>query len=303
MRRLCIPDIVERESEIGAINPATWWSVEGHFFAKHAIESALWDIEARARGVSLSQLLGGTREQIRPGVVIGLADTIDEVLNECVLRLNEGYQRLKIKIEPGRDSEVLRAVRACVGDDVVLQEDANGAYGSVDIDALSRLSEFNLQFIEQPFAADDVQSHIQLSRVGAIAVCMDESICSSADLEHMVSVGACSIVNVKPSRVGGIGEARVMHDIAHARGIDAWVGGMLETGIGRASCLALASLPGFTLTPDLSASKRYFARDITEPFVLHEGVIRVPTQPGIGVVPREDVLCDASTVIETVYEQ
>lgn len=303
LRTLCIPAITPHDVDTTAITSNTWWGFENFNFAKHAVESALWDIEAQARGVSLSALLGAQRRSITPGVVVGLFASIDELLSECELRLRQGYRRLKIKVEPGRDVDVLREVRRSFGDDVVVQADANGAYVAADIDHLNTLSEFNLQFIEQPFAANDVDAHIELSRYGALRVCMDESICSLADLVSMVELGACSVVNVKPSRVGGIGEAAAMHAYLHERGIDAWVGGMLETGIGRASCLAVAALPGFTMTPDLSASNRYFVDDITIPFELIDGEIAVPDGLGIGVVPRPDVLERPDTRIETLYER
>lgn len=301
MRTHCVPAITQQEVEVRDISADQWWGFHNHNFAKHAIESALWDIEAQARNMSLSQLLGASRTTITPGVVVGLFDFLDDLVAECEMRIRQGYRRLKIKIEPGRDIEVLRHVRQCVGNEIVVQADANGAYTSSDIDHLNTLANFNLQFIEQPFAPHDVDSHIALSRAGAVRVCLDESICSRTDLVTLLDLGACSVVNVKPSRVGGIGEAVAMHNLLLERGVDAWVGGMLETGIGRASCLAVAALPGFTLTPDLSASDRYFVDDVTSPFELVDGEIAVPTGAGIGVVPRRDVMEHPDTRIENVF--
>lgn len=303
MRDQFIPHLVSRDVNVEDMDSNGWWGAEGFNFAKHALESAVWDLHARKENTSLKNILGGQRDSIVVGVVVGMSDTIDEVVAECDQRRNEGYRRIKIKISPGHDIEVIRQVRAALGDEFLLQVDANGAYRSEHIEHLNQLDAFNVQFIEQPFAHDDVDAHIALARQGRVRVCMDESISSRKDLEQMLNLGACSVVNIKPSRVGGIGEAVAMHNIVWARGVDAWVGGMLETGIGRASCLAVASLPGFTMTPDLSASRRYFARDITEPFVMHDGEIRVPGGPGIGVVPSPDVLASDVIRIETVFER
>ncbi|CAB4647311.1 unannotated protein [freshwater metagenome] len=303
MRDQFIPLLVSREVAVEEMDRNGWWGTEAFNFAKHALESAVWDLHARKENTSLKNILGGQLDSIVVGVVVGMSDTIDEVVAECVQRRNEGYRRIKIKISPGHDIEVVRQVRAVLGDEYLLQVDANGAYTVEHIEHLNQLDAFNVQFIEQPFAHDDIDSHIALARQGRVRVCMDESISSRKDLEQMLDLGACSVVNIKPSRVGGIGEAVAMHNIVRARGVDAWVGGMLETGIGRASCLAVASLPGFTMTPDLSASRRYFARDITDPFEMHDGEIRVPKGPGIGVVPAPDILASDAIRIETVFER
>jgi O-succinylbenzoate synthase len=303
MREKFIPYVADRDVHVGEMDPHSWWGIGGFPFAKHAVESAVWDLHARHMGQSLKTMLGGHRDAISPGVVVGISNTIDAVVEECVMRQREGYRRVKLKIAPGQDIEVVRQVRGALGDDYVLQVDANGAYSAHQVEHLHQLAQFNLEFIEQPFAHDDVSSHVELARKGALRVCMDESISSCADLIEMLDLGACSVVNIKPSRVGGIGEAVAMHNIVLSRGIDAWVGGMLETGIGRASCLALATLPGCTMTPDLSASNRYFVRDVTEPFELIDGTICVPDGQGIGVVPTDDILADATTIIETVFER
>lgn len=303
MREVLVPVLTGRDVDVAAMDPATWWGIDGWNMAKHALESAIWDIEARLRGVSLSRLLGGTRDHVSPGVVVGMADTIDEVVSECARRAAEGYTRVKVKIAPGWDLAVVREVREALGAQVIIQVDANGSYTGSDVNHLCHLAEFDVQFIEQPFAADDLASHAALAAMGAVHVCLDESVMERGQLAEAIRLAACSVVNIKPSRVGGIGEAVAMHDMLREHGIDAWVGGMLETGIGRASCLALASLPGFTFTPDLSASNRYFRRDVTAEFELAEGRIAVPGGPGIGVVPRADMLTHPGTRIETVFER
>jgi O-succinylbenzoate synthase len=280
----------------------TWWGVAGKNFAKHALESALWDAHARTEKVSLRNALGGVRDSVVPGVVVGLAPSVEDTVHEVGSRVAEGYRRIKLKIEPGRDVDVVRAVRAAVGDAIALQVDANAAYSRDDYEQLSKLDEFSLQFIEQPLAADDIEGHALLAGRIHTPVCLDESIENCDQLMRAIEMGACSVVNVKPSRVGGIGDALRMHNIVATHGLDAWVGGMLETGIGRASCLALASLPGFTLTPDLSASNRYFDRDVTAPFELENGEIRVPNTEGIGVQPLPWVFEHPEVEIETLFQ-
>jgi O-succinylbenzoate synthase len=303
MTELLAPLLAGREIDVLEMLPETWWGIEGHLFAKHALESAVWDIHARIEKASLREVLGGTRTSIAPGVVVGIADTTEATVEEVKRRISQGYARVKVKIAPGRDISVLRAIRESCGDAFVLQADANAAYSRQDIDLLCSLDEFNLQFIEQPFAANDLPSHVLLAQRSATAICLDESVCSVGELMTAIEMKACSVVNIKPSRVGGIGAAVQMHHILKSHEIDAWVGGMLESGIGRASCLALASLPGFTMTPDLSASGRYFATDLTEPFEMVNGEIAVPTGIGIGVTPTEAVLSSPETQIRTVFQR
>ena len=279
----------------------SWWGVGGHRFAKHALESALWDAHARTHGMSLKDALGGTRNVITPGVVIGIHSSIDELEASVRARLAEGYRRIKLKVQPGWDVDVVRHIRTVVGDEFILHVDANGAYRREDIKHLCQLEDFNIQLLEQPFAADDFESHVALSASTSTPICLDESIMKVSDLMTAIEMKACSVVNIKPSRVGGICDAVRLQEIATTHGLDAWVGGMLETGIGRASCLTLASRAGFTLTPDLSASSRYFANDVTEPFVLTNGEIAVPHTPGIGVVPLPWVFEHPDVKIETLF--
>jgi O-succinylbenzoate synthase len=300
---LIAPLLAGRDVDVFEMLPESWWGVTGHHFAKHAVESAVWDLHAQRESRSLRDVLGGTCSSIVPGVVVGIADTVEETVSEVQQRIAEGYGRVKVKIAPGRDADVLRAIRSACGDELLLQADANAAYSNSDFELLCSFDEFNLQFIEQPFSSRDLQSHAELSRRSRTAVCLDESICTVDELLTALEMDACSVVNIKPSRVGGIGAAVQMHHILISRGIDAWVGGMLESGIGRASCLALASLPGFTMTPDLSASARYFVSDITAPFEMVNGEIQVPSGLGIGVQPLPEVLSSPETQIQTIFER
>jgi O-succinylbenzoate synthase len=302
MTQLLIPELVKHDVAVADLFADGWWGIDGHHFAKHALESALWDVHARRQEKSLAEVLGAVETEIEVGVVVGMHDSVDDVVAEVMMRVDEGYARVKVKISPGHDVEVLSAVREAVGVEYALQADANGAYGADDIDLLCSLDKFALQFIEQPFAADDLDSHAELLHRSATSVCLDESVNTMGQLLNALDRGACDVVNIKPSRVGGIRDAIAMHDVLVERGIDAWVGGMLESGIGRASCLALAVMPGFTLTPDLSASARYFAADVTKPFELHDGMLQVPTGPGIGVEPLAEALARQDVVIETLIQ-
>lgn len=277
-------------------------AIVGHPMAKAALRTAVLDAQLRAAGRSLVDYLGATRTEITVGVVVGLPPDHDTAaLVEIVKRrLAEGYTRIKLKIEPGYDVEPVAAVRAEFGPDLALWADANGAYSLDDADLLKRLDDFDLGLIEQPLPPDDLLGHAELARRIATPICLDESITSAATAETAIAVGACRVVNIKPGRVGGLDEARRIHDVCAARGIPVWCGGMLETGIGRAANFALACLPNFTLPGDLSASDRYYETDITEPFVLHPGgIVRVPPGPGIGLQPHPDALDEFTIEKET----
>jgi O-succinylbenzoate synthase len=227
-------------------------------------------------------------------------NSIPELLDAVGGYLDEGYRRIKLKIEPGWDVEPVRAVRERFGDEVPLQVDANTAYRLDDAAHLARLDPFDLLLIEQPLDEEDVLGHAELARRIRTPVCLDESIVSARTAEAAIELGACAIVNIKPGRVGGYLEARRVHDVCAAHGVPVWCGGMLETGIGRAANVALAALPNFTLPGDTSASRRYFETDITEPFVLEDGRLRVPTGPGIGVEPVPDVLESLTVATEWI---
>jgi O-succinylbenzoate synthase len=217
-------------------------------------------------------------------------DSLPELLDAVGGYLAEGYLRIKLKIEPGWDVQPVRAVREAFGYEVPLQVDANTAYTLADARHLARLDEFDLLLIEQPLPEDDLLGHAELARLIRTPVCLDESITSARVAATALRLGACSVINVKPARVGGYLEARRIHDLAEANGVSVWCGGMLESGIGRAANVALAALPNFVLPGDTSASRRYFAQDITAPFELQDGHLSVPTGPGIGVQVLDDVL-------------
>jgi O-succinylbenzoate synthase len=274
--------------------------VKGHRMAKAAIETAVLDAELRATGTPMSSHLGAVRDAVDSGVSVGIMDSIPALLDAVAGYLDAGYLRVKLKIEPGWDVEPVRAVRERFGDDLLLQVDANTAYTLADARHLSKLDAFDLLLIEQPLPEDDVLGHADLAKLIRTPVCLDESIESARDAAAAIRLGACSIVNVKPGRVGGYLEARRIHDVCVAHGVPVWCGGMLETGIGRAANVALAALPGFTLPGDTSASDRYFRRDVTEPFTLVDGRLRVPDGPGIGVAPLPDVLEEITTSVETI---
>jgi o-succinylbenzoate synthase len=268
---------------------------KGHRMAKAAVEMGVLDAELRAAGRPFAAELGAVHDRVPCGVSVGIMDSIPEMLDAVGAYLDEGYVRIKLKIEPGWDVEPVRAVRERFGDPVLLQVDANTAYTLADASHLARLDAFDLLLIEQPLDEEDVLGHADLARLIRTPVCLDESIVSAQSAEAAIRLGACRIVNVKPGRVGGYLEAVRIHDVCVAQGVPVWCGGMLETGLGRAANVALAALPGFTLPGDTSASGRYYATDITEPFVLEDGHLKVPSGPGLGVAPLADEL-DAVTV-------
>ncbi|OUC94877.1 o-succinylbenzoate synthase [Streptosporangium minutum] len=255
----------------------------GHPMAKAAVEMAVLDAVLRSRETPLAVHLGGVRQSVRVGVSVGIADSLDALLDTVDRHVSAGYARIKLKIEPGWDLEPVRLVRETFGADLMLTVDANTAYAPADARHLTRLDAFGLALLEQPFAPDDLQAHADLAARMDTPICLDESITSARDAAAALRARACSIINIKPGRVGGYLEARRIHDLAQANGVPVWCGGMLETGLGRAANLALASLPGFTLPGDISATARYYASDITAPFVLEGDSIRVPTAPGLGV--------------------
>jgi O-succinylbenzoate synthase len=227
-------------------------------------------------------------------VSVGIKNSIPELISDVEGYLAEGYARIKLKIEPGWDVEAVRAVRERFPE-VLLQVDANTAYTLADARHLARLDPFDLLLIEQPLPEEELLAHAELAKVVRTPICLDESITSARSAADAIRLGACQVVNIKPGRVGGYLEARRIHDVCAAHGIAVWCGGMLETGIGRAANVALAALPGCTLPGDTSASDRYYAMDVTEPFVLDDGHLTVPTGPGLGVTPLPDAL-DAVTV-------
>ncbi|GAB2819391.1 o-succinylbenzoate synthase [Actinoallomurus bryophytorum] len=271
-----------------ALGPA-FAPVKGHPMAKAAVEMAVLDAELRGAGMSYAAYLGGIHDRVPAGVSVGIMDSIPELLDHVDGYLAEGYARIKLKIQPGWDLEPVRAVRERFGD-ILLQVDANTAYTRADARHLAGLDPFDLLLIEQPLPEDDLLGHAQLAAVARTPICLDESIVSARAAADALSLGACSIINVKAGRVGGYLEARRIHDVAMAHDVPVWCGGMLETGLGRAANLAFAALPGCTLPGDVSASSRYYTRDITEPFCLVDGLMTVPSGPGLGVSPIMDYL-------------
>jgi O-succinylbenzoate synthase len=274
--------------------------IKGHPMAKAAVEMALLDAELRQSGQSLATFFGATRDRVPSGVSVGIMESIPTLLETVGGYLDAGYVRIKLKIEPGWDVEPVRAVRERFGDELLLQVDANTAYTLGDSRRLAKLDPFDLLLIEQPLPEDDMRGHAELARRIKTPVCLDESITSARAAADAIALGACQIINIKPGRVGGYLEARKIATLAAANGLPVWCGGMLETGIGRGANAALAACPEFTLPGDVSASDRFYARDITAPFVLEDGHIRVPTGPGIGVDVLPDVLDEVTTSVETI---
>jgi O-succinylbenzoate synthase len=258
-------------------------SVRGHRMAKAAIETACWDLEARKAGVPLWKHLGGVKTEIPCGVSIGIQNSPEELIEKIQTELSAGYQRIKIKIKPGWDIGIVRRVRESFRD-IRLMGDANSAYSLADVDLLKQLDEFNLMMLEQPLAHDDMFDHAELQKQIKTPVCLDESIKTPADARHAISLKACKIINVKLGRVGGHAQAKQVETIARESNIPVWCGGMLESGIGRAHNIAMATLAGFTLPGDVSASARYWHEDIIDPAVTITpgGTIKAPDAPGIG---------------------
>jgi O-succinylbenzoate synthase len=256
--------------------------VHGHHMAKAAIEMAILDAQLRARGESFATYFGAVRPAVDAGVSVGIHKTIPELLETVGDYLEKGYRRIKLKIKPGWDVEPVRAVRERFGK-VPLQVDANTAYSLSDASHLAQLDPYDLLLIEQPLPEDQVLAHAILAKSVRTPICLDESITSAQAAADAIELGACRIINIKPGRVGGYLEARRIHDLCAEHGLPVWMGGMLETGIGRAGNVAMAAMPNFTLPGDTSASDRYYHRDITAPFVLRDGRLDVPVGPGLGV--------------------
>ena len=274
--------------------------VQGHRMAKAAVEAAVLDAELRAAGTSMADHLGATRDCVPVGVSIGILPSVDDLVETAGRYLAEGYARIKVKIKPGWDIEPLRALRESHGPDFGLQVDANAAYLPSDTDHLRRLDEFGLLLIEQPFPEERLVDNVDLVAAIETPVCLDETIVNEAVAVDAIRLGATSVINIKPGRVGGHLAGKAIHDHCLAAGVPVWHGGMLETGIGRAANLALAALPGFTLPGDISASARYWHQDIvTEPAVLEaDGTMRVPDGPGIGVTVDLDALAEVTTTAD-----
>jgi O-succinylbenzoate synthase len=277
------PMVVGREVETAAGTNELMKKVRGHRMAKAAIETACWDLESKRAGVPLWKHLGGVHEEIPCGVSIGIQDSRELLLEKIARELAAGYQRIKIKIKPGWDIDVVRRVRERYPD-ILLMADANSAYTLADVAFFKALDEFNLMMVEQPLAHDDMFDHAELQKQIKTPICLDESVHSAEDARHAIEIGACRIINVKLGRVGGHAEAKRVESACRQVAVPVWCGGMLESGIGRAHNIAMATLAGFTLPGDVSASGRYWHEDIIEPpvTVSERGTIAAPDNPGIG---------------------
>ena len=284
LRDFLAPALLEQEVAAPADVVARFERVRGHAMARAALENAVWDLLAGERGVSLAAMLGSRRERVPVGVSVGIEPSLPELLERVALYVAAGYARVKLKIKPGWDVAVVRAVRGR-WPDLRLQVDANSAYTPDDAPLLRELDPFDLLLIEQPLHHDDIVEHAQLQKQIRTPLCLDESIHSPEHARWALDIGACRVINIKVGRVGGLTAAQQIHDLCAARGVPVWSGGMLETNLGRAANVALAALPNFSLPGDISASARYYRQDIAEPnFSLNpDSTLSVPGGPGLGV--------------------
>ena len=291
LTKYLIPVLLGKQIESGRECPALLKRVKGHRMAKAALENALWDAEAIQKKQPLWKLLGGTRTEIACGVSIGIQDSVEQLLSKIETELAAGYRRIKVKVKPGWDVNVLERIRSRWAD-ITLSCDANSAYTLDQLEHLRNLDQFNLLMIEQPLWNDDVYYHARLQKELRTAICLDESIINARVAAAAVETGACRIINIKVGRVGGFSEALKIHDVCQSDKIPVWCGGMLETGIGRAQNIALSTLPNFTLPGDVSASKRYWKEDIIEPEVevSSQGFIPISSKPGRGYEIKPELI-------------
>ena len=291
------PALLGRELQTPADCVPLMAQVREHRMAKAALENALWDAEARQKNIPLWKLLGGTRRQIPCGVSIGIQESVDKLLDKIEAELVAGYRRIKVKVKPGWDLDVLERIRSRWSE-ITLSCDANTAYTLDELEHLRKFDQFRLLMIEQPLWSDDFYFHARLQKQLATAICLDESIRTARDADAALDLGACRIVNIKLGRVGGFSEARRVHDVCQARGIPVWCGGMLESGVGRVHNIALSTLANFSLPGDVSASKRYWKEDIIEPAVevSREGFIDAETEYRV----REDLVETVTVRSETI---
>jgi O-succinylbenzoate synthase len=274
--------------------------VPGNELAQAAVETAVLDASLRRRGMSFAEFLGGVRHRVPVGVSVGIASDVRELLSWVEGYLADGYTRVKLKITPGWDVEPVAAVRREFGNDLALQVDANQAYGPADLAALRSLDDFGLVLVEQPFPKQQLLAHARLADQLTTPVCLDESISDLHSAATALRLGAASVINIKPARVGGYLQARAIHDLCLAQGVPVFCGGVLETGIGRAANLALAALPNFALPGDISATSRYYARDITQSFELVDGGLDVPRGLGTGALVDAGELARWTTEVRSV---
>ncbi|EJL43614.1 MULTISPECIES: o-succinylbenzoate synthase [Brevibacillus] len=295
LEKYLIPQLFSREIEHpDEVSQIFSW-MRRNQMAKSALEGAVWDLYAKMNGMSLSRALGGTRTTIDVGVSIGIEPTIEKLLARVDSFIRDGYKKIKVKIKPGFDVEPIRAIRHTFGPDVPLMADANSAYTLADIDMLKQLDDFGLIMIEQPLGHDDIIDHATLQRELKTPICLDESIHTVEDARKAIELGSCRIINIKIGRVGGLTDARKLHDLCAAKGVPVWCGGMQEVGIGRAHNIAIASLSNFTIPGDTSPSHRYFTEDVVTPMIdfVSPGVLAVPTGAGIGYTINEAAILRA----------
>ncbi len=275
-------------------------AIRGNRMAVGAVETAIWDLEAKRAGQPLWRHLGGVREEINCGVSIGLQKTPEILLEKVTREVESGYQRIKLKIKPGQDIELVKTIRSAFPD-ILLSVDANSAYRlETDADLLKQLDDFGLLMIEQPLVAGDLVDHAKLQQMLSTPICLDESITCLRDARHAIEMDSCRIINIKLGRVGGHSEAKAIQEFASGQGIPVWCGGMLESGVGRAHNIAMSTLAGFTLPGDVSASERYWHEDVIEPpvTVSDRGTIAVSLKPGIGHALNEELIEHLTTRIE-----
>jgi len=299
LRRWLVPAVMALGDLNGDAVAPVCRQVKGYRAAKAGLEMAVLDAELRVAGVSLARRLGTTRDAIEVGVSVGITPTVDDLVQQVRGYVADGYDRVKLKVMPGWDVEPLRAVRDAFPH-LRLQVDANAGYSPHQAHTVASLDEFDLLMVEQPYPPDEIVAHAQLAARMFTPLCLDESILSAGHAMAALDAGACSIVNIKVGRVGGVLEAVRIHDACRERGVPVWCGGMLETGVGRAANVALAALPGFVYPADISASERYWRRDITEPFVLNGSTIAVPSGPGLGVHVDTEALTALGATIESI---
>jgi o-succinylbenzoate synthase len=291
LTKYLIPMLLGKSVESGRDCPALLAKVRSHRMAKAGLENALWDAEATQKKQPLWKLLGGTRREIPCGVSIGIQDSVEQLLEKIQIELAAGYRRIKVKVKPGWDVNVLGRIRSRWAD-ITLSCDANSAYTLDQVEHLRKFDQFNLLMIEQPLWNDDIYYHARLQKELRTSICLDESIVSARAAAFAVESGACRIVNIKVGRIGGFSEALAVHEVCQRHKIPVWCGGMLETGIGRAQNIALSTLPNFSLPGDVSASKRYWKEDIIEPEVevSPKGIIAIGDQVGTGYHIRPDLI-------------
>ncbi len=295
------PLLLQQEVASGRDCAALFAKIRGHRMSKAALENAVWDAEARQKQMPLWKLLGGTRREIACGVSIGIQDSVEQLLEKVETELAAGYRRIKMKVKPGWDLNVLEKVRARWGD-ILLSVDANSAYTLDEVEHLRKFDAFNLLMIEQPLWNDEIYLHARLQKAIRTSICLDESILNARDADFALEIGACRILNIKVGRVGGFGEAKKIYDVALRHNAPVWCGGMLESGVGRAHNIALSTLENFRLPGDVSASKRYWKQDIIEPEVevRADGTIAISDAPGTGYQVCEDMV-RKFTVREETY--